>query len=110
LARITVNGSENSNEIFIRASALLLAKRDAGRFLPAGRNQQRRRDLSGRSGVQQRRATKVGDWLDMAKTLAAAASRWCSPRSRWCRPRPLGELKRYVENGDFLLEASDLAW
>ena len=46
LARITVNGSEKSNEIFLRASAVVLAKRDAGRFLSAGRHQQRRRDLS----------------------------------------------------------------
>ncbi|KLW01062.1 U32 family peptidase [Klebsiella aerogenes] len=35
LAPITVNGSEK-HEIFIRAGAVLLAKRDAGRFLPAG--------------------------------------------------------------------------
>lgn len=46
LARITVNGSEKSNEIFLRASAVVLAKRDAGRILSAGRHQQRRRDLS----------------------------------------------------------------
>ncbi|STJ09169.1 protease yhbU [Escherichia coli] len=44
--RITVNGSEKSNEIFLRASAVVLAKRDAGRILSAGRRQQRRRDLS----------------------------------------------------------------
>ncbi len=35
LGAITENGSEK-HEIFIRAGAVLLAKRDAGRFLPAG--------------------------------------------------------------------------
>ncbi len=53
LAPITVNGSENSNEIFIRAGALLLVKRDAGRFLPAGGKLQRGHDLPRRSGMQQ---------------------------------------------------------
>lgn len=42
----------------------------------------------GEAVCSKRRATKVGDWLDMAKSLAAAASRWCSRRWRWCR-RPL---------------------
>ncbi len=52
LALITVNGSEK-HEIFIRAGAVLLAKRDAGRFLPAGGKLQRRHHLSRRSGMQQ---------------------------------------------------------
>lgn len=42
----------------------------------------------GEAVCSKRRATKVGDWLDMAKTWPAAASRWCSRRWRWCR-RPL---------------------
>ena len=42
----TTLGSEKSNEIFLRAGAMVLAKRDAGRILSAGRRQQRRRDLS----------------------------------------------------------------
>ena len=41
LAHITVNGSERSYEIFLRTGALLLAERDAGRFLSAGRKKQR---------------------------------------------------------------------
>ncbi|STE83247.1 putative peptidase [Escherichia coli] len=37
------------------------------------------------------------------------ASRLCSPRWRWCRhPLNWAKLKRYVENGEFLIEASDL--
>lgn len=42
----------------------------------------------GEAVCSKRRATKVGDWLDMAKAWPAAASRWCSRRWRWCR-RPL---------------------
>lgn len=42
----------------------------------------------GEAVCSKRRATKVGDWLDMAKSPPAAASRWCSRRWRWCR-RPL---------------------
>jgi collagenase-like PrtC family protease len=42
----------------------------------------------GEAVCSKRRATKVGDWMEMAKALAAAANRWCSPPSRWCRPLP----------------------
>ncbi len=40
----------------------------------------------GEAVCSKRRATKVGDWIEMAKTLAASGGRWCSPPSRWCRP------------------------
>lgn len=41
----------------------------------------------GEAVCSKRRATKVGDWLEMAKVWPTAASRWCSPPWRWCRPR-----------------------
>lgn len=40
----------------------------------------------GEAVCSKRRATKVGDWLDMANPLPEAASRSCSPRWRWYRP------------------------
>jgi collagenase-like PrtC family protease len=42
----------------------------------------------GEAVCSKRRATKVGDWIEMAKALAAAANRWCCLPSRWCRPPP----------------------
>lgn len=56
-----------------------------------------------------RRATKVGDWLDMAKSLAGSGKQVVlSTLALVQASSELGELKRYVENGEFLLEASDL--
>lgn len=42
----------------------------------------------GEAVCSKRRATKVGDWLEMAKSLPEVASRLCSPRWRWCRHPP----------------------
>ena len=39
----------------------------------------------GEAVCSKRRATKVGDWLDMAKSLAGSGKRWCCRRWRWCR-------------------------
>ncbi len=33
----------------------------------------------GEAVCSKRRATKVGDWLEMAKSSPPAVSRWCSP-------------------------------
>ncbi len=63
----------------------------------------------GEAVCSKRRATKVGDWLDMAKTLAAGGKQVVlSTLALVQASSELGELKRYVENGDFLVEASDL--
>ena len=43
LARITVNGSEKSNEIFLRASSCGTGQKRRWKILSAGRHQQRRR-------------------------------------------------------------------
>lgn len=63
----------------------------------------------GEAVCSKRRATKVGDWLDMAKSLAGSGKQVVlSTLALVQASSELGELKRYVENGDFLLEASDL--
>ncbi len=56
-----------------------------------------------------RRATKVGDWLGNGEIPSRAASGSLVALSAalgWASSE-LSELKRYVDNGDFLLEASD---
>lgn len=39
----------------------------------------------GEAVCSKRRATKVGDWLEMAKSSPPAVSRWRSPAWRWYR-------------------------
>ncbi|WP_273969853.1 U32 family peptidase [Cedecea neteri] len=63
----------------------------------------------GEAVCSKRRATKVGDWLDMAKMLAGQGKQVVlSTLALVQAPSELGELKRYVENGDFLIEANDI--
>lgn len=72
MAHITVNGSERSYEIFLRTGALLLAERDAGRFYQQAAKSSADVIYLGEAVCSKRRATKVGDWLEMAKSLAAS--------------------------------------
>ena len=52
---------------------------------------------------------KVGDWLDLAKRLSAGGKQVViSTMALVQAPSELNELKRYVENGEFLLEANDI--
>lgn len=63
----------------------------------------------GETVCSKRRATKMGDWLDMAKMLAAEGKQVVlSTLALVQAPSELNELKRYVDNGDFLIEASDI--
>ncbi|WLI75669.1 U32 family peptidase [Kosakonia sp. H02] len=63
----------------------------------------------GEAVCSKRRATKVGDWLEMAKQLAGSGKQVViSTLALVQASSELNELKRYVDNGDFLLEASDL--
>lgn len=63
----------------------------------------------GETVCSKRRATKVGDWLDMAKSLATSGKQVViSTLALVQASSELNELKRYVDNGEFLLEASDL--
>lgn len=63
----------------------------------------------GEAVCSKRRATKVGDWLAMAKVLADSGKQVViSTLALVQASSELNELKRYVDNGEFLLEASDL--
>ncbi|HEY1843861.1 MAG TPA: U32 family peptidase [Buttiauxella sp.] len=63
----------------------------------------------GESVCSKRRATKVGDWLEMAKTLAGQGKQVVlSTLALVQAPSELSELKRYVDNGDFAIEANDI--
>lgn len=63
----------------------------------------------GEAVCSKRRATKVGDWLEMAKALAQSGKQVVlSTLALVQASSELNELKRYVDNGEFLLEASDL--
>jgi collagenase-like PrtC family protease len=63
----------------------------------------------GEAVCSKRRATKVSDWLAMAKALADSGKQVViSTLALVQASSELNELKRYVDNGEFLLEASDL--
>ncbi|MBW7982762.1 U32 family peptidase [Enterobacillus tribolii] len=63
----------------------------------------------GETVCTKRREMKVGDWLDLAKQVAASGKQVViSTLALLQAPSELSELKRYVENGEFLLEANDL--
>lgn len=56
-----------------------------------------------------RRALKTGDWLGLAKDVAAAGKQAViSTLALIQAPSELTELRRYLDNGDFLLEANDM--
>ncbi|CNJ11697.1 U32 family peptidase [Yersinia vastinensis] len=63
----------------------------------------------GENVCTKRREMKVGDWLALAKEVAASGKQVViSTLALLQAPSELNELKRYVENGEFLLEANDL--
>ncbi|MCZ6412868.1 U32 family peptidase, partial [Cronobacter sakazakii] len=63
----------------------------------------------GEAVCSKRRETKAGDWLAMAKTLAASGKQVVlSTLALVQAPSELNELRRYVDNGEFLIEANDL--
>lgn len=63
----------------------------------------------GEAVCSKRRETRAGDWLAMAKTLAASGKQVVlSTLALVQAPSELNELKRYVDNGEFLIEANDL--
>lgn len=63
----------------------------------------------GEAVCSKRRATKVSDWLAMAKALADSGKQVViSTLALVQASSELNELKRYIDNGEFLLEASDL--
>lgn len=63
----------------------------------------------GETVCSRRRAIKVADWLEMARQLAAAGKQVAIGTLALLQsPSELSELKRYVDNGEFMIEASDL--
>lgn len=63
----------------------------------------------GEAVCSKRRATKMGDWLTMAKNLAGQGKQVVlSTLALVQAPSELSELKRYADNGDFLVEANDI--
>nr|WP_113865813.1 U32 family peptidase [Brenneria salicis]NMN92791.1 collagenase-like PrtC family protease [Brenneria salicis ATCC 15712 = DSM 30166]RBP63769.1 collagenase-like PrtC family protease [Brenneria salicis ATCC 15712 = DSM 30166]RLM31053.1 U32 family peptidase [Brenneria salicis ATCC 15712 = DSM 30166] len=63
----------------------------------------------GETVCSKRRAMKVNDWLDLARQIASSGKQVViSTLALLQAPSELNELKRYVENGEFLLEANDL--
>ncbi|AUQ24129.1 U32 family peptidase [Dickeya zeae] len=63
----------------------------------------------GETVCSKRRGMKVGDWLTLAREVAASGKQVVvSTLALLQAPSELNELKKYVENGEFLLEANDL--
>lgn len=63
----------------------------------------------GEAVCSKRRATKMTDWLDMAKMLAGQGKQVVlSTLALVQAPSEVNELKRYVDNGDVLIEANDI--
>ncbi|PLR34879.1 U32 family peptidase [Chimaeribacter arupi] len=64
----------------------------------------------GETVCSKRRAMKATDWLALARMLAAAGKQCViSTLALVQAPSELSEVRRYVENGEFLLEANDLS-
>lgn len=62
----------------------------------------------GETVCSKRRATQFADWLAMAKSLAACGKQVVfSTLALVQTASELGELKRYIDNGEFLIEVSD---
>ncbi|MEA9392922.1 U32 family peptidase [Acerihabitans sp. TG2] len=63
----------------------------------------------GETVCSKRRALKTGDWLELAKAVAQSGKQVViSTLALIQAPSELIELKRYLDNGEFLLEANDM--
>ncbi|MCX8958519.1 U32 family peptidase [Erwinia psidii] len=63
----------------------------------------------GETVCSKRRATKFADWMAMAKDLSAAGKQVVlSTLALVQSPSELSELKHFVDNGEFLIEANDM--
>ncbi|WP_392439907.1 U32 family peptidase [Edwardsiella piscicida] len=64
----------------------------------------------GETVCSKRRVIKSSDWLALARTLADSGKQVVlSTLALLQAPSELSELRRYIENGEFLIEANDLA-
>ncbi|WP_213990499.1 U32 family peptidase [Sodalis sp. dw_96] len=63
----------------------------------------------GETVCSKRRALKTGDWLELAAAVARSGKQVVlSTLALIQAPSELTEIKRYLDNGDFLLEANDI--
>ena len=63
----------------------------------------------GETVCSKRRATSFSQWMDMARPLAAAGKQVVlSTLALLQSPSELKELRRYVDNGEFMVEANDM--
>lgn len=63
----------------------------------------------GEAVCSKRRETKAEHWFEMAKSLAGAGKQVVlSTLALLQAPSELNELKRYVDNGEFMIEANDI--
>lgn len=63
----------------------------------------------GETVCSKRRALKTGDWLELATAVAQSGKQVVlSTLALIQAPSELTEIKRYLDNGDFLLEANDI--
>ncbi|XBS70466.1 U32 family peptidase [Acerihabitans sp. KWT182] len=63
----------------------------------------------GETVCSKRRALKAGDWLELATAVAQSGKQVViSTLALIQAPSELNEIKRYLDNGDFLLEANDI--
>lgn len=64
----------------------------------------------GETVCTKRRELRIADWIDLAKELAKTGKQIVlSTLTLLEAPSELNEMRRYVENGDFLIEANDVA-
>ncbi|PWC12074.1 U32 family peptidase [Brenneria roseae subsp. americana] len=84
-------------------------KQDVETFYQAAMNSSADIIYLGETVCSKRRLMKVNDWLALARQLADSGKQVViSTLALLQAPSELNELKRYVENGEFLLEANDL--
>ncbi|RLM21714.1 U32 family peptidase [Brenneria alni] len=84
-------------------------KNDIAAFYQAAMNSSADIIYLGETVCSKRRSMKVTDWFDIARQVADRGKQVViSTLALLQAPSELNELKRYVENGDFLLEANDL--
>jgi len=84
-------------------------KEDLQAFYQAAAKSQADIIYLGEAVCSKRRATKFADWMALAKALADAGKQVAlSTLALVESPSELTELKRYVDNGEFLIEANDM--
>ncbi|NDL61384.1 U32 family peptidase [Acerihabitans arboris] len=84
-------------------------KPDIEAFYQAARDSSADVIYLGETICSKRRAMKTGDWLTLAKAMASSGKQVViSTLALIQAPSELNELKRYLDNGEFLLEANDI--